>query len=134
MANPGMIIREPRTIPRLEQGDQLTRDEFERRYDAMPNLKKAELIKGEVHMPSPVRIRHAKPHGSFITWLGVYGAHTAGTTVADNCSIRMDLDNEPQPDGALLIDPEYDGQAAIEEDYVVGSPELLGEISASTVS
>jgi Uma2 family endonuclease len=28
----------------LENGDRLTRAEFERRYDAMPNLKKAELI------------------------------------------------------------------------------------------
>ncbi len=31
-------------IPYLESGDRLTRFEFERRYMAMPNLKKAELI------------------------------------------------------------------------------------------
>ena len=30
-------------IPPLQEGDRLTRDEFERRYDAMPHLKKAEL-------------------------------------------------------------------------------------------
>ena len=30
------------TIPRLENGDKLTRREFERRYNAMPNLKKAD--------------------------------------------------------------------------------------------
>ena len=29
--------------------------EFERRYEAMPEVKKAELIEGEVYMPSPVR-------------------------------------------------------------------------------
>ena len=48
---------EPATgkIPPLEQGDHLTRDEFERRYEAMPDLKKAELIEGVVYMPSPVR-------------------------------------------------------------------------------
>jgi hypothetical protein len=44
-------------IPPLENGDRLTRAEFERRYDAMPNLKKAELIKGIVYLGSPVRIR-----------------------------------------------------------------------------
>ena len=31
-------------IPPLESGDRLTRQEFERRYQAMPNTKKAELI------------------------------------------------------------------------------------------
>ena len=35
-------------IPHLETGDVLTREEFERRYDAMPNLKKAELLEGVV--------------------------------------------------------------------------------------
>jgi hypothetical protein len=33
-------------VPPLEPGDRLTRDEFERRYEAMPELKKAELIEG----------------------------------------------------------------------------------------
>lgn len=34
------------TIPPLENGDKLTRTEFERRYHAMPDHKKAELIEG----------------------------------------------------------------------------------------
>ena len=59
----------------LENGDHLTRDEFERRYSAMPHLKKAELIEGVVHMLSPVRVRkHGKPHSNIITWLGTYKA------------------------------------------------------------
>ena len=45
----------PKIRPPLEPGDHLTRDEFERRYDRMPELKKAELLEGVVHMPSPVR-------------------------------------------------------------------------------
>ncbi len=49
-----------RGVPLLENGDQLTRPEFERRYEAMPHLKKAELIEGVVYMPSPVRY---KGHG-----------------------------------------------------------------------
>ena len=48
-------------VPPLENGDRLTRDEFERRYEAMPHLKKAELIEGVVYVPSPVRYRH---HGA----------------------------------------------------------------------
>lgn len=36
------------TIPPLEDRDLLTRVEFERRYAAMPHLKKAELIEGIV--------------------------------------------------------------------------------------
>ena len=48
--------REP-TLPPLENGDRLTQAEFERRYNAMPHLKKAELIEGVVYVPSPVRHR-----------------------------------------------------------------------------
>ena len=44
-------------IPPLENGDRLTVAEFERRYEAMPHLKKAELIEGVVYVPSPVRQR-----------------------------------------------------------------------------
>lgn len=47
-------------IPCLENGARLTRPEFERRYAAMPQVKKAELIEGIVCMPSPVR---ARQHG-----------------------------------------------------------------------
>jgi hypothetical protein len=39
----------------LESGDSLGGVEFLRRYEAMPDVKKAELIEGTVFMPSPVR-------------------------------------------------------------------------------
>jgi hypothetical protein len=94
-------------IPPLEPGDRLTRDEFERRYAAMPVLKKAELIEGVVYMPSPVRVRrHGGPHAKIITWLGHYEAKTPGAEVADNATARLDLDNEPQPDAMLYIAPD----------------------------
>ena len=41
-------------IPRLQTGDHLSVAEFERRYAAMPEVKKAELIDGVVYMPMPV--------------------------------------------------------------------------------
>ena len=36
-------------VPALVNGDRLTRREFERRYAAMPDVKKAELIEGTVY-------------------------------------------------------------------------------------
>ncbi len=123
-------------IPPLEQGDKLSRAEFERRYDAMPQLKKAELIEGEVIMPSPVRLNHhGRPHFRLITWMGIYEGSTPGVIGADNTSARLDLNNEPQPDAVLFIDPARGGQAKISpDDYVVGAPELVAEVASSSVS
>lgn len=123
-------------VPRLENGDQLTRDEFERRYDAMSDVKKAELIEGAVHMPSPVRFgRHSSPHFDLITWLGTYRAATPGVLGGDNGSIRLDLDNMPQPDAFFLVLPTHGGQDRIsEDDYVEGAPELVADVAASSVS
>lgn len=122
------------TIPRLDNGDKLTRAEFERRYHAMPNLKKAELVEGIVYMGSPLRItQHGEPHARIMTWLGFYQAFTANLQLGDNCTVRLDLDNEPQPDALLRI--EIGGQSNISEDgYVEGAPELIVEIAASTAS
>ncbi|HEY7158799.1 MAG TPA: Uma2 family endonuclease [Gemmataceae bacterium] len=127
--------RVPR-IPPLEQGDHLTRHEFERRYEAMPELKKAELIEGVVYMPSPVRIdQHGSPHAALVTWLGIYWANTPGVRVGDNSTVRLDLDNEPQPDALMIVEPSHGGQSRIDEEgYVAGGPELAVEVAASTVS
>lgn len=123
-------------LPPLETGDRLTRAEFERRYEAMPHLKKAELIEGVVYVPSPVRHRrHGRPNARLVTWLGVYEAATPGVEAADNTTARLDVDNEPQPDGLLLIDPARGGQARISvDDFIEGAPELAAEIAASSVS
>jgi len=123
-------------VPPLENGDRLTRDEFERRYCAMPHIKKAELIEGVVYMPSPVSmLRHGSPHFALNGWLFVYRSNTPGVRGADNATVRLDLENEPQPDNLLLIEPDRGGQARYSpEGYVEGAPELVGEISASSVS
>ena len=122
-------------IPPLENGDRLTR-EFERRYDAMPGVKKAELIEGIVYMPSPVSFRrHGRPHIQIGGWLLVYEAGTPGVFAADNASARLDLDNEPQPDAMLIIDPRYGGHARIaDDDFIEGAPELVAEVASSSVS
>ncbi len=122
------------TIPPLENGDKLTRWEFERRYQAMPHLKKAELIEGIVYMASPLRFEsHAEPHGNIIGWLALYKAATPGVRLGDNATVRLDIDNEPQPDALLRI--EKGGQSTIsQDDYVEGAPELIVEIAASSAS
>ncbi|WP_445635399.1 Putative restriction endonuclease domain-containing protein [Nostoc sp. DSM 114161] len=125
------------TIPLLENGDKLTRYEFERRYNAMPNLKKAELIEGIVYiMPAALRFRsHGQPHGWILTWLGTYEVATPGVALGVEPTVRLDLDNEPQPDAVLLINPEAGGQARLsEDDYIEGAPELIVEIAASSVA
>jgi Uma2 family endonuclease len=120
--------------PLLEAGDRLSRDEFERRYERMPDLKKAELIEGTVYMPSPVRAsNHGKPHNLLGTALGVYVSETPGVECFDNSTVRLDLDNEPQPDLVLIKTPEKGGQARITpDDYIEGAPELTVEIVGSS--
>ncbi|NEO54566.1 MAG: Uma2 family endonuclease [Okeania sp. SIO3B5] len=121
------------TIPTLENGDRLTRIEFENRY-TKSNIKKAELIDGIVYMASPLRItKHGNPHARIMTWLGIYWSETPGIELGDNSTVRLDGDNEPQPNALLRI--ENGGKSIISEDgYVEGAPELIVEIAASTVS
>lgn len=128
--------RDEKKVPRLQNGDRLTRAEFERRYSAMPNTKKAELIEGVVYMPSPVSHKnHGKPHAYLLTAFGVYHASTTGTDLSDNATVRLDLDNEPQPDILLRIEKNAGGSSLVDEDgYIQGSPELVAEIANSTAS
>ena len=49
-----------RPLP-LESGEFMHSREFLRRYERLPQVKKAELIEGVVYMGSPVSVRHAKP-------------------------------------------------------------------------
>jgi len=57
--------------PGIESGDRLNRYEFERRYNAMHSLQKAELIEGVVYLPAALSFRrHSQPHANLILWLG----------------------------------------------------------------
>ena len=126
-----------RGVPPLESGDRLTRAEFERRYEAMPDVKKAELIEGEVYMPSPVSLDyHAEPHSDVVTWLGVYKASTAGVGSGDNATVRLAPDNEPQPDALLYVRPEFGGRVRVtkKKRYLRRAPEFVFEVAASSTS
>src|SRR5262245_49162411 len=128
-------------VPPLHNGDRLTRAEFHRRYEAMPKTTRAELIEGVVyleggHMPSPVRLgAHSKPHCQLVAWLGYYVAYTPGLEAGDNGTIKLDAKNEVQPDAFAFVTPDSGGRVKIDaDDYVVGAPDFVGEISASTAS
>jgi len=134
-------------LPPLESGDlpkadiwlkpdRLTRPEFEQRYNGMPHLKKAELIEGSVYMPAALGFKsHGQPQAWIMGWLCVYEAATSGVELGDNPTIRLDLDNEPQPDAVLLISERAGGQSRLsEDDYIEGAPELIIEIAASSAT
>ena len=120
--------------PLLEAGDRLSRAEFERRYERMPNVRRAELIEGIVYLPSPVRVRHhAYPQEDLSVWLGNYALGAPGVKCASTPSVRLDMDNEPQPDLVLHKLPAKGGQTRIsDDDYLEGAPELVVEIVGST--
>jgi Uma2 family endonuclease len=120
-------------VPPLENGDRLSRAEFELRYEVMPQVKKAELVEGVVYMASPLRIKsHGEPHGDLAAWLGTYKAFTPGVVLGIEPTVRLDLENEPQPDVVLLIP----GRQAIigADDYIEGAPELVVEVAASSAA
>ena len=127
-----VIANSPKIFTILENGDRLNRIEFERRYTAS-DIKKAELIEGLVHVASPLRFTpHAEPHARILTWLGTYQSIVAKLAVGIEPTVRLDEDNEPQPDAVLF---RVGGNAQIDDDgYITGAPELVVEIAASTVS
>ncbi|MCX7839391.1 MAG: Uma2 family endonuclease [Anaerolineae bacterium] len=123
-------------VPPLNPGDYLTRAEFERIYEAHPEIKKAELLEGVVYMPSPIGItRHSEPHAQLITWCGVYAAATPGVRLGDNGTVRLDWENEVQPDAFLWIETERGGKARLTpDDYLEGAPEFIAEVAASSAA
>ena len=123
------------TIPRLQNGDHLDDDEFMRRYDAMPKLKKAELIEGVVYiMSSPLRAdAHGDPHAEIMGWLIFYKSRTPNVRVSDNATVRLGRKNVPQPDASLRI--VRGGNTTLDaKGYIEGGPELVAEVAASSVS
>jgi hypothetical protein len=126
---------EPDVALPLENGDRLTRPEFERRYAAMPPPVKAELIEGVVYMASAVRFQsHGLPHGAVVTWAGVYQLHTPGVFLGDNTTVRLDVDNEMQPDVCLFLAPPGGPPRVDADDYIAVAPEFVAEVAASSVS
>lgn len=120
------------STPLLHNGDHLTLAEFERRYSAQPHIKKAELIEGVVYVPSPVSLEHSRRHANVMLWLGTYHAVTPGLRLLDNATIKLDAENEVQPDAALCV--AEGGQTSAAGAYLQGAPELVVEIASSSAA
>ena len=117
----------------LEAGDHLDQMTFYARYEAMPIGTQAQLVGGQVYIPSPVRDEHATFHADVMLWLGFFKAHTAGVKVSDKGTVILANDSEPQPDAALRI--VTGGQTSVSsKDYVIGCPELVCEVASSSAS
>jgi len=123
-------------LPPLVNGDRLSRAEFEGRYQAAPEIWKAELVEGVVYVASPVRAKqHGRPHAAILAWLGAYWLATPGVDLQDNATVRLDAENEPQPDALLRLEPAVGGQSVIAaDDYIEGAPELIVEVAASSAA
>lgn len=123
-------------IPKLIAHDRLTRAEFERRYAAMPDNVKAELLNGAVFVAQPARhVYHGRPQSMLQVWLGYYAELTPGVDLGVGCTLRLSEENEPQPDLLLRIPAERGGSSAIDaDDYLIGAPELVVEIAASSAN
>src|SRR6266487_3455839 len=122
-------------IPPLEAGDHLDQPTFHERYEAMPPAFRAELIGGVVIVPSPLSPGHGFYHALVMGWLVNYWIATPGTKSGDNMTTILGETSEPQPDGALIIDPASGGQTALPEGgYLTGAPELIVEIASSSAS
>jgi Uma2 family endonuclease len=120
-------------VPPLLAGDKLTRAEFLRRWEAHPEIKKAELIGGMVYMPSPVTVAHGDMEGDVGTWLGTYKAATPGTASGHNTTSFL-LEDTPQPDLNLRVLPDHGGRSWVENNYLHGVPELLAEVCRSSAA
>jgi Uma2 family endonuclease len=130
-------------IPPLREGDRLTSREFWRRYEADPNVVRAELINGVVYVNArrtvidgqevivaPISGGHSEPQMNASIWLGTYAVYTAGVKAHSPTTIYMSGQTSPEPDALLRILPECGGQSALgDDDYLHGPPELIVEVA-----
>ena len=126
----------PKLHPSLENGDRLTREEFHRRYSLRPDIARAELVLGVVYVSSPVRTDvHGDPVGMVTFWLNAYAADMPDLRVGTDGTVRLGPDSEVQPDAFLYWNPPRERGARLDEDgYVVGAPDLVVEVAASSAS
>jgi Uma2 family endonuclease len=120
------------TLPPLQPGDHLDQKTFHQLYETAHEGFRAELIGGVVFIPFTVSADHADDHGLIVTWLNMYRISTPGTRALADATIILGPSSEPQPDGVLLILPEYGGQSYLDGRYLAGAPELVVEVAYSS--
>jgi Uma2 family endonuclease len=123
----------PINYAELHSGDHMTRAEFHRIYQQMPEDFKAELIGGIVYVASPLKRPHGTNHPYLSAVVTAYAGNTAGVEVGDNATILLGEDGEPQPDLFLRILEDYGGRShATKDEYIEGPPEWIAEVAHSS--
>src|SRR5437016_156813 len=107
------------STPPLSFGDFLSRSEFLRRWANMPDLKRAELLRGMVYMPSPVSLLHGEVENAVAGWIHVYRVATPGTSAGNNATTFLG-EETPQPDVHLRLLQECGGRSRVEKGYLHG--------------
>ena len=120
--------------PPLCNGDNLTREEFERLWDLHPEIKHAELINGIVHLELSVSPEHATKHVVAVCWLGTYWAGRPGMEAGDNGTVRFADGNDMQPDAVLRRTEGAGGRSFRSKVGIEGPPELAFEVSYTSAS
>jgi len=120
--------------PLLREGDRLNAREFLKRWEAMPELYRAELINGVVFVPSPVRNDHGSVQVAIGAWAWLYQDSTPGLGCGSESTWLMGARDVPQPDVYLRVLPDFGGQSTDAGEYVAGAPELIVEVSGSSLS
>ena len=116
----------------LINGERMSQPEFHQRYAASPPDEKWELVGGIVYMASPLKLKHSRYDGEIGLLLETYRLATPGVEVMHNATAILGEKSEPQPDLAMRILPEYDGQSrTTDDDYLEGAPELVVEVAHS---
>ena len=117
----------------LRNGDNLSREEFERLWEEHPEIKRAELIGGIVYIDMSVGPAHATSHTIVMTWLGVYWRGRSEIQVCDNVTVRMADGDDVQPD-ALVRYTGANGMSRRTDSAIEGPPEFVFEVAASSAA
>jgi Uma2 family endonuclease len=122
-------------LPPLVNGDYLDQKTFHKRYEAMSEDARAELVGGIVYIASPQKRRHGRWQARGMRWLDEYEEATPGTELLVNPTIILGPESESEPDSCLIILPEHGGQTWEDEDgYLNGAPELVAEVAWASES
>jgi Uma2 family endonuclease len=127
--------RKPKAfVPPFQNGDTMDQPTFHALYEDTPDGFKAELIGGIVYMASPVSANHGVPHVNATMLLGTYAAETENVVSLLDTTTILAVDCEPQPDVALVIEPEAGGVRFSDKGYLLDPPHLVVEIANSSAA
>ncbi|HZV00951.1 MAG TPA: Uma2 family endonuclease [Planctomycetota bacterium] len=121
-------------LPPLESGDHLGADEYLRRYEAMPERVRAQLIDGIVYMSAAANFDHGRHHALVAAWLTLYELGTPGCELLLAPTVVLGKKDVPEPDGVLRIAPAFGGQTRTRARKLTGPPELAAEVADSSAA